>query len=515
MAGQISFNLLDNPWVPCKMKSNEYKILSLKDVLFNSQEIFEITSENPLIVVSLYRFFLAILHRNFGPKDKNEWIKIYEHGSWDKKVLEVYFKKWHHKFELFNDPLNRFYQIEIPDIKNKTPITKLNHALSSGNNTALFDHNWDSDISPLKIEDALQLLIAYQNYAVGGGRSSPYNFSHAPLISGIIVILKGDSLFETLMLNFIRYDENHPFKKDKEYEDLPFWERNTKALNENRKGRNPYGYLDYLTWQSRRIWLVPFLDSNEIKIKDIYLAQGEKVHSEWNFDPQMVYKQDKKNKLKPVKIKQDKQVWREIEALLRLDLPNKFTVPKAIDWIADLDPIPYNKRFNFEIYGLCNDPKKAAKLINWQRSSIPLSVEFISNQAFVNDVKTFIDKIEKIQQTLSKTLFLIFKDYLYPEVDHLSSNQQDNINSTLKNYQTEIKYWNFAEKYFYKFLGDLTEESQSITKRQEIIKDNVNLVLKMARKLLDDLKENNKDDPRALKAYIQDIGYFHKHVYKI
>ncbi|MFW9989857.1 MAG: type I-E CRISPR-associated protein Cse1/CasA, partial [Candidatus Odinarchaeota archaeon] len=173
MTENISFNLLDNPWIPCKTVSNEFKLLSIKEILFNPSDILEITSENPLISISIYRLLLAILHRNFGPKDKNTWANIYKKGQWDIEVLESYFEHWHHRFELFSEPENRFYQIDLPEIDKKTPISKLNHAISSGNNVALFNHSWDSEINPVRVEEGAQLLIAYQNYAVGGGNSIP------------------------------------------------------------------------------------------------------------------------------------------------------------------------------------------------------------------------------------------------------------------------------------------------------------------------------------------------------
>ena len=166
---EITFNLLNDPWIPCEMLSGEYESLNMKDVLFNAQDIKEITSENPLVMISIYRLLLTILHRNFGPENKDKWISIYRAGKWDKEVLEAYFKKWHHKFEIFNEPENRFYQNDISKIvKKKTLITKLDYCISSGNNTSLFDHHWDSDITALPVENAVQLLVSYQNYSVSG-----------------------------------------------------------------------------------------------------------------------------------------------------------------------------------------------------------------------------------------------------------------------------------------------------------------------------------------------------------
>jgi len=525
---EISFNLLEEPWIPCEMKSSEFKMLSIKDVLFQAREILDITSDNPLIVVSIYRLLLAILHRNFGPENRDKWIAIYKAGKWDKKKLEQYFLKWHHKFELFNESENRFYQIDISDLITKeTPITKLNYSISSGNNPALFDHHWDSEIFPMNVENIAQLLVTYQNYSLSGlggflytsGKKERVHFYYSPLITGIIVLLKGRNLFETLMLNFIRYDRDHPFKMSEDHADLPFWERNDKSLHEDKKGRYPYGYLDYLTWQSRKIWLNPYLDDGEIKVESLFMAQGEKVKDGWDLDPQMVFKRDKKNEFKPIKLDQDKQVWREAEALLRIsDSDSNIRSPKAINWVSILVQrgiIPSTRRYNLEIYGLCNDLSNVGKIISWNRSHIPLPLKFLEDQSLVGNVKSFIEKCEKIEQILSKTIKLFTKEYLFPSQISLSTNQWSKINDFIQNNQVRTKYWNLVEIFFYKFIEEVAKEPD-FEKRLDLIKIWVNdSVLKTARKLLNSIKSNIKNDPRALKPFIQTEGYFYKNTHDL
>lgn len=516
---KISFNLLEDSWVPCEMRSKEFKMLSIKDVLFNANNILEISSDNPLIVISIYRLLLAILHRNFGPKNKVEWKAIYNAGKWDKNALEQYFIKWKQRFDLFNEPENRFYQIKPPEITNKTPITKLNHAMTSGHSTALFDHNWDSNISSMNAEDTAQLLVAFQNFAVGGGKSSPFNYSHAPLISSIIILLKGKDLFETLMLNFIRYDQHHPFVKSEDYKDMPFWERNDKSLHKEKAGRFPHGYLDYLTWQSRRIWLIPMLEDGKIKVKYMFMAQGEKLKVEWKKDPQMVYKLDNKNQLKSINFIPDRQVWRDTEALLRLnDSDSKFISPKAINWVSIFVSekiIPPSRRYNLGLYGLCNDPSKAAKIVSWHRSNIPLPLKYLEDPSLVDNVKSFVEKCETVGRILNSTLYFFGKAYLFPDESSLNRNQQNKINDFIQNYQIRIKYWNLIEKYFYKFMEEIAQEPD-FEKRQSIIKKWVNEhILKTARDLLNTVKINIRSDPRALKPYIQNVGYFFKHSHSL
>ncbi|NVM54841.1 MAG: type I-E CRISPR-associated protein Cse1/CasA [Candidatus Helarchaeota archaeon] len=514
---EIKFNILDDPWIPCVMKSKEFELMGIKDTLSNATEIEEISSNNPLVVVSIHRLLLAVLHRNFGPKSKGQWKNLYNAGKWDFSVLGEYFSKWKHRFELFNNAKDRFYQFDLSEtVKKKTSITKLNHALSSGNNTSLFDHNWDSEVSAMDIDEVVRLLIAFQNFAVGGGVSTPYNFSHAPLVSGIVVLFKGNTLFETLMLNLIRYDKTHPFQMSDDHEDIPFWERKDKDLHEDKQGRFPIGYLDLLTWQSRRIWFIPELHNGELRVKHVLLAQGEKIREEWNEDPQMVYIIDEANKRYAIRFRPDRQVWRDAEALLRLNNPkNKTISPKAVNWISSLAKdrdISFSKRYSLETYGLCNDPSKAAKIISWNHSYIPLPIVFLEDLSLIDNIRSFIDSCEKIESTLNKTMFLFGKNFLFPEKSTLNKFQQNKVNELVQSYQLTIRYWNTVENYFYMFLDDIAKEP-TYEKRLEIIRNCItDHVIQECRALLNSVRISLKDDPRAFKSIIQNFGYFYSQV---
>ena len=510
------FNLLDDPWIPCKLKNGEYKLLNVKDSLYMGNDILEIISPNPLIIASLHRLLLAILHRNFGPKNKAEWIAIKKNGKWDKTLLEEYFAKWHENFNLLGNG-RRFYQVDISEeVSKDTPITKLNQALSSGNNTSLFDHSWDSEIKPIPVEEAAQLVIAYQNFSVQGGVSKPYYLSNAPLVSGIVVLLKGESLFETLLLNFIRYDEKHPFQQSSKHEDLPFWEREDTSLYEGKEGRFPNGYLDLLTWQSRRLWLNSIEIDGSILINKVKIAQGEKIHKDWNQEPQIVFSMNKDNEKKPIQLYPDRQVWRDVEALLRLnDSTSKTISPIAVNWISSIiqeKKVSFSKRYSMELYGLCN---KKAKIIDWIHSCIPLPIIYLKDQTTIEDVKSFISTCEKIEKLLGKTLSSFTKDYLFPNSNNLSSAQRNKLDQFIDGYQLKIKYWNAMEEYFYLVINEVADESD-FGKRQEIIEKYLTKkIIPHCRDLLNSVKNSLKEDPRAFKSIIRNFGFFFSQITEI
>ena len=113
------FNLTEEPWIPCLMlKDNETKDLSLFEVLSKAHEIKEITDNSPLVVVSLHRLLLAILHRNFGPASFSEWKKLWNQKKWDAEIINRYFdnEAIKSRFNLF-DAEKPFYQ--VAEIKNK------------------------------------------------------------------------------------------------------------------------------------------------------------------------------------------------------------------------------------------------------------------------------------------------------------------------------------------------------------------------------------------------------------
>ncbi|MBD3352618.1 MAG: type I-E CRISPR-associated protein Cse1/CasA [Candidatus Lokiarchaeota archaeon] len=515
MSTKYSFNLLDKPWLPCIDLNGQYKQYSISYCLFNSQKIKGITCRNPLIEISLYRLLLAILHRNFGPKDADVWEDLYKNG-WDNDVLKAYFKRWHDKFDLFGQDEDRFYQILPSEVKKDTPLSKLDNSISTGNNTALFDHHWDKHPESYKPGKCAQLLITFQNYAVSGGRSTPFYYSHAPLVAGISTIMKCENLFKTLIFNLIAYNENSPFKKNPSSEDIPFWERNERKLFEEKAGRYPNGYLDYLTWHSRRVWLQPYEDEGNLRVKYCKIAQGEKIRGDWHEAPEKTYMQ-KDGEYNALSLSIHRQVWRDTESILRVSGEKLSTKPpKVLEWISKLvflKKLTFSSKYNLEIYGLCQDPTKVAKTLTWHHSHLPISQEILQhkrNKILVNILKDFIAKSEEIHKIGNKFLYRYLKDYLYPKSDSLSSQQRDNLLSQRNSFQYSEKFWSQLENRFYEFLVELPEKKGlaelSVFLRTSIEEN----VLPIAESLMNHLESDLLYDSRSLRAWISQKGFLYK-----
>src|SRR5207248_11132393 len=97
------------------------------------------------------------------------------------------------------------------------------------NNDTLFDHSVDDRPASISAAEAARLLVACQGYAMGGRVSyehKQHGSAHAgPLVKGALVVVQGDSLFQTMMLNLCWYNEHgEPFPFERE-RDKPAWDR--------------------------------------------------------------------------------------------------------------------------------------------------------------------------------------------------------------------------------------------------------------------------------------------------
>ena len=173
------FNLIEEPWIPCLMiKSNEIREFGLRDVLLKASEIKEIVDNSPFVTVSLHRLLLAILHRNFGPKNFDTWKDIWRKGKWDEQTLNAYFAQWKERFNLFDDE-RPFYQYTKVDKKGGkeaeiAPLSLLMQEQASGNNATLFNHSSKAIPQEYSPAVAARYLVARQAFSFGGGVSSPF-----------------------------------------------------------------------------------------------------------------------------------------------------------------------------------------------------------------------------------------------------------------------------------------------------------------------------------------------------
>lgn len=443
-----SFNLVDEPWIPSVTLGGRREELGLQDTLVRAHDILEIHDPSPLVTASLHRLLLAVLHRVFGPEVVADWQKLWQEGHFEPLAIEGYFKKWHSRFYLF-DEKNAFYQVcQFTSKSKRVKVNDLVHEYARGNNPTLFDHTTDDTCLPLLPSEAARKLIAYHFFSLGGlsGLGRDVAFPDAPLAKHIFFLVRGSNLFETLMLNLVKYDKSEPVPIM--HQDSPIWEQ----VASLRSSDIPQGYLDYLTWQTRLLRLVSGASGGSVFVGEVDMAQGYRLLKDIPFfDPALFYRKEKA--WQPLRFLEYKALWRESSALfgaIQRLRDNHFGLLHWLWQLVDSNVIPQSRVYYLEAFGLC---AKQAKVNFWRHERMPMPLDYLANQDLVNDLTVALEHAESVAAVLSKAVWTLAGD-LVRENDKVSRNQ---IAGHLKPSQV---FWSRLERPFYETMESIPKEPE-------------------------------------------------------
>lgn len=367
MANHESFDLLTEPWVPCVDAKGQRVELGLVRALAEAHKLRAVHDDSPLVTAGILRLLLAVVHSALdGPADLREWTRVWEDERLPDDV-DGYLHKWRRRFDLFSSS-SPFFQVAELETKTPNPVTKLAHDRATGNNAVFFDHSVEDRPRAMTPAEAARQLIGHQSYALGGGQSGastefgahPY-FRHAPMIGGVATFLEGETLFETLALNLLVFQHSRL--------DQPIWEQDHVAKPGRRKSS---GYLEFLTWRSRFVRLLP-ADSPDLAVTSMHYVSG------WEYDrtslnPSFAYVSDEKRGTFPISLRDNRALWRDSSALFAgARDENAVRQPLVLSQAAELvqrkvlDP---ERALKCLVVGLANDK---AKPLFWreERFSVP------------------------------------------------------------------------------------------------------------------------------------------------
>jgi len=204
-------NLVQESWIPVVKTDGKKAEANLRDIFLSGAGYADLAIR-PHERVALMRLLICIAQAALkGPENLDHWKKAPELLP---KKADEYLTKWPDSFNLFH-PVKPFLQITELKHSKQAPVSTLDFAMSSGNNTTLFDHQGnDAEARPLP-EDQLALnLLTFQNFSSQGGasivqwkgvRTSQVGNPAAPCSKGSIyhAFLKGANLAETIHLNLL------------------------------------------------------------------------------------------------------------------------------------------------------------------------------------------------------------------------------------------------------------------------------------------------------------------------
>jgi CRISPR system Cascade subunit CasA len=448
----MKFNLIDEPFLPCLMPDGGFQEFGLKEALERAHEIAELRDQSPIITLALHRLLLAILHRIFGAPDLESWADLWRGGRFDAGSLNAYFEKWHGRFDLCDND-HPFYQTGGMTTEQPLFVNALFDELAGGNNATLFDHTSEAGGGkPVPLNVAARGLVARQAFALGLGVSPDVringrlvktgNRKDGPLARGLVILVRGDSLFQTLLCNLTRFDAAEG--------DLPVWERDDpEALAGASAAR---GRLDLYTWQCRRLRLVLPSDPT-CPVERVHFAQGRELSKD-ELDPMKPYRRDKNQRLVPFPVDPERAVWRDSAALF--ELTNDALRPaEALNWMAQAARdrvVPRHRTLTLDAFAVGTQAGKATSIILWRHDRMPLPLDYLDDRELVAHLKHALSVAEDVAAALRRCAWVMAASILAPGD---SKPDRDRVSGLVDSLSPDRLYWSRLEVPFRQFLVDL------------------------------------------------------------
>ena len=217
-----------------------------------------------------------------------------------------------------------------------------------------------------------------------------------------------------MLLNLHKYNrlDAEPFKI--EHDDAPIWERSdeTQALE-----RYPSGYLDLLTWQSRRVRLIPEMSSQgDCIVKQVVIMKGNQFPDGYSLhekEPMLSFRKvTKPNKGQDpwpaLAFHKDRAIWRNSLSLFQ-SVAETSTKPKILNWLyelSDAGKISWNTTYNLTLSGLVSD---RASISLWRHERLPLPLEYLAeeNDNLIGTLKDSLSLAEDVGKLLGSGLIEI------------------------------------------------------------------------------------------------------------
>lgn len=357
-----SFDLTSRPWIVCERLDGTLAELSTRDVLVEAHRLRAIIDESPLVVAVLHRHLIAVVHRVVdGPRDFEAWAAIAQRGHFEAAAVEAYLNGVRDRMDLFH-PTRPFAQVRgltevFPDFLD--PIDELGFERSAwGGARKLFQHRPPGYVASMSPAEAARALLAHHAFATGGlvrKPNEPTAASAAPLVRAAVVLLRGETLFETLISNLLYYEPKLGAPIGGSTHDAPGWEQDSlpRALKRpDEPKRAPAGWLDLLTWQSRRIELV----REGSRVVSYVRAVGQGLAEGSPLDPMVTWRLHEEYGFVSIGINPNRAFWRDSAALFESARggDTRYIRPKAVEQAASIEvrDLVGNRAFTLDVSGL-------------------------------------------------------------------------------------------------------------------------------------------------------------------
>ena len=445
-----SFNLIDQPWIPCVTLADEYVELSLYDLLANAHQLREIACETPLMTASILPVTLALLHRIFGPEDTDAWETLWRRGAFPMSPISEYLDQWYERFDLFH-PEYPFYQMKDERVQPKSVIHLIH---SIGNTGTLFTHVNDATAPELSPAMAARYLLAAQKFRTAGLSGLVEKFTDSPLTRGVLFWATGANVFELLVFNLTAYPSSLNTIPQTSH-DAPIWEQNVPFATR----KYPSGYLDYLTWPSNRIALLPEQIGNQTIVNRMTIAPGLQVSADV-LSPHKRYtkREDKEGKFtwSFLYFNTDKALWRDYHTLISRST-NDVKPPVIINWLAELTAyvLDDDHVVHLDAMGMLADQ---AKPIFYRQEYVPLPANLLSDEYKVAPITKATTKADEVCDRLIVAARALAEQLLMRGGNRKPDG--NDIKNLIAQWDIRSLYWSQLESPFWDFITALSRDEE-------------------------------------------------------
>lgn len=455
-----SFCLISEPWIPCERLDGSRVELGLSETLTRAHHLRAVADSSPLVTAALHRLLLAILHRCFGPPDIETWKELYQGKRFPVEGVEGYLHKWRHRFDLFH-PERPFYQVRgLPFDPDGIDIL-VTERTAWGGGVSLFQHRPAGIGTSLCRSEAARWLLCAHSFSPGGlvrKPGEPASATAGPLNRGAMVLLRGDSLFETLALNLVVYspEADLPIPGDSK-RDLPAWERDSlpRLLKQSKEpSRMPDGWIDLLTWQSRRLEL----RVHNGQVTGCVRCVGQGLHQDAPRDPMLAWRLDNKFGYRCLGFDVERAFWRDSHALFQSVKQGKGgRRPQALEQLAQRNVrgvVPLSRRFALDLLGMCGD---RASILLVRAERLPVLASLLSDPDIGDSIREILAAAEHTASALRHAVWQLASQAITPGP---RSPDKKDIGNLVQSLGAERVFWARAKPAFDSFLRVVVDDAQ-------------------------------------------------------
>lgn len=441
---QYSFNVLTEPWLPVITHQRDLREVGIQECLEHAHELKEIRAQSPIVEFGLYRVLTAfvldaLISVGQRPEISLDLKKLLQGGRFDMDMIGKYVDLCGDVFDLFH-PEHPFLQTKMEDESPKA-LAGMFPAVPSGTNANLWHHGHEEEFS-VSSPDAARLLTTIAPFMTSGGAGLSPSINGAP---ALYTLPTGKNIFETLLLNIT------PARNQETGDGKIAW-RNERCPGGERSQAN---LTEALTWRPRQIQLVPETDDEGTTIvRKMKFKKGDSTRMEWR-DPNVAYRFGK-DKVTPIRMQDNRPVWRDSGPLILLDGYTRGTGANKVSFRrADVVEQAFEisgkgKELVIHVFGMRTDMKM--KVFEWIKSTLVIPSNLGISTRLGSMVQYEIDKADQASYALR-----IGIKNLYPR----GGEGNKNALSTLIN-RSEREYWQKLKSCFFEMLQEIASLSTDI-----------------------------------------------------